>query len=200
MDIAVLAAHRDDPAELAGLLTPEDIGWLIRLLDEKDDKIRYPAFLVLCERSKTHPDVYPFWDELAAKLDDENSYRRSIGAKLTALNVRWDREKKFGGVFRRYVRLFTDEKPITARLALQSVPDWTEYEPELLEETVSILTAVDLMSFRESMRKLILIDIMNALVAIRRVRPSDAVADYLMNAMTGGVLDKKTKKAIEEII
>jgi hypothetical protein len=50
------------------------------------------------------------------------------------------------------------------------------------------------------MRKLILTDILNALIAIRTVRPSDTITDYLMNAMTGGLLDKKTKKQFEAMI
>ncbi len=200
MDVETLAAHRDNPAALAALLTPEDIAQLVPLLTEKDDKVRYPAFLILCERSKTHPDAYPYWDVFAAKLGDENSFQRNIGASLIGYNVRWDTDKKFKDVFRRFTRLFTDEKPITARLALQTIPTWAEYVPELLTDTVSILTALDLMAFSESMRKLILTDILNALIAIRTVRPSDTITDYLMNAMTGGLLDKKTKKQFEAMI
>jgi hypothetical protein len=105
------------------------------LLTEKDAKVRYPAFLILCERSKTHPDAYPYWDVFAAKLGDENSFQRNIGASLIGYNVRWDTDKKFKDVFRRFTRLFTDEKPITARLVLQTIPTWAEHVPELLTDT-----------------------------------------------------------------
>jgi hypothetical protein len=194
MTIEILRVHKDDPETLAGQLSPEDIEQLVLLLSEKDDTVRYPAFLTLCARSRRYPDVYPFWDVFAEKLDDTNSYQRNIGAALIGLNVRWDGGGKFGEAFRRLMRQCTDEKPITARLTIQTVPDWVRYVPEYLEETVSRMTAIDLNSFRETMRKLILADIMNALLAIRELRPSAAIDDYLMKALTGGVLDRKSAR------
>ena len=192
MTLETLRAHRDDPETLAGLLSAEEIGQLVTLLSEKDDTVRYPAFLTLCARSRQHPDVSPYWDVFAEKLDDPNSYQRSIGAALLGLNVRWDGGVKFRQVFPRLMRQCSDEKPITARQTILTVPDWAEYAPELLEETVTSLTAIDLGGFRESMRKLVLTDIMNALLAIRELRPSAAIDAYLMKALTGGVLDKKS--------
>lgn len=197
MTIDTLKAHRDDPETLAALLSPEDIAFLIPLLNEQDDTVRYPAFLVLSARSKDQPDVYPYWNVFAEKLDSDNSFQRNIGATLVGLNVRWDEKRLFGTVFSRLMRQCTDEKPITARLTIQTIPGWAEYAPELLGETVAILTGINIMSFRETMRKLVLIDIMEALLAIRAVRPSEAIDVYLTRALTGGLLDKKSIKLFE---
>jgi hypothetical protein len=196
----VLTAHRNNPAALAVNLTGEDIDYLVALLSEKDDELRYPAFLVLQERSKSFPDVYTYWDEFVSKLEDENSFQRNIGAVLIGYNVRWDEKKLFSGVYHRFMLQCVDEKPITARLTIQTIPNWAQYAQEYLAETVFILTGIDIKSFRETMQKLILIDIMNALIAIREVQQSDTINDYLMKAMTGGVLDKKSIKQFEKII
>jgi hypothetical protein len=197
MTVEMLKAHRGAPETLTGQLGPGDIEWLVPLLAEKDDTVRYPAFLVLCARSRNHPDIYPFWDVFTEKLDDQNSFQRNIGATLLGLNVRWDSDRRFRDIFHRFMRLCTDEKPITARLTIQTISDWAEYVPELLEETVSILTAIDLGSFRETMRKLILTDIMNALLAVREVRPSAVADDYMLKVLTGSILDKKGIRQFE---
>ena len=200
MTIDTLKAHRDDPETLADVLRPEDIEFLIPLLNEQDDTVRYPAFLVLCARSKGQPDVYPYWDVFAGKLDSDNSFQRNIGATLLGLNVRWDEKKLFGSIFSRFMRQCSDEKPITARLTIQTIAGWAEYVPELLGETVAILTGIDIMSFRETMRKLVLTDIMEALLAIRAIRPSEVIDAYLTRALTGGLLDKKSVRQFESRI
>lgn len=197
MTIDTLKAHRRNPEELAATLSENDIAFLMPLLSEKDDDIRYPAYLTLCARSKTAPDVYPYWDVFVEKLDDENSYQRNIGATLLGLNVRWDGDKKFSSVFKRFIAHFTDEKFITSRLVIQTVPDWAKYVPELLADTAEALMGIDILSLKETQRKLILTDIMNALIAIRAVRPSDQITDYLMKALTGSVFDKKTVRQFE---
>lgn len=185
---------------LAESLNDKDIEFLIPLLSEKDEEIRYPAFLVLCARSGVKPDVYPYWDVFAEKLDDINSFQRNIGATLLGLNVRWDFDKKFAGIFARFIRHFSDEKFITSRLVIQTVPEWAEYVPELLEDTVVALTSIDIISLKDTQRKLILTDIMNALLAIRKIRPSDAITGYMMQALTGGILDKKSARQFEAMI
>jgi hypothetical protein len=197
MTIETLKAHRNDPEAPAELLTPEDIAFLVPLLSEKDDEVRYPAFLLLCARSRKYPDVYPYWDVFAQKLGSENSYQRDIGAILIGHNVRWDDRKLFPAVFQKVMRLCMDEKPSTARLTLQTIPGWAKYVPELMDETAAILTGIDIMSFRETMRKTILTDIVNALLAIREVKPTDEITAYLMRALTGGILDKKTARQFE---
>jgi hypothetical protein len=193
----MLKAHRDSPEVLADILTSAKIEYLVSLLSEKDDTVRYPAFLVLSSRSRNHPDVYPFWNVFAEKLGDANSFQRTIGATLIGLNVRWDEKKLFNIDFQRLMRLCTDEKPITARQVIQTIPEWVSYAPELLEETVQMLTEINLSSVRETMRRLLLTDILNALIAIRNVQPSDMITQYIMAALTGGLLDKKTSKHIE---
>jgi hypothetical protein len=56
-----------------------DVNFLIQTLYEKDDKVRYNAFLLLQSNSRELPFVYEHWSELENKLENANSYQRSIG-------------------------------------------------------------------------------------------------------------------------
>src|SRR5512147_1766811 len=80
---------------LAKRLSDADVEFLVQILGEKDDRIRYNAFLLLEANSKEFPITYKHWDELEKKIESSNSYQRSIGLMLIAKNVRWDTENKF---------------------------------------------------------------------------------------------------------
>lgn len=105
----------ENAAIYAAALDAADIPALVDQLASTEDKIRYPAFLLLKERSATHADVYPFWDVFDAKLTRDNSYQRSIGAMLVSANARHDAAGKLRQTFPRYLALLRDPKPITVR-------------------------------------------------------------------------------------
>ncbi len=77
---------------VAPKLESQDIALLFELLSEKDDNLRYKSFLLLPSRSENFADVYPYWDALVEKFNNDNSYQRSIGLMLIAENVRWDEQ------------------------------------------------------------------------------------------------------------
>ncbi len=197
MDINTLIAQKNNLEDFAARLTQEYIEYLVPLLTEKNDEIRYLAFLVLCERSNTHPDIYPYWDVFVSKLSSENSYQRTIGATLIAANIKWDEKKKFARIFQSFMSLCNDEKFVTSRLTIQTIPVWAPYVPELLNKAADELIHINVKNLRESQRKLILMDIINALIVIREIKPSKKITKYLIEAMTGGLLDKKSIKKLE---
>jgi HEAT repeat protein len=195
-ELNVLLDARQDPAALAETLQPEDIAFLIGLLNEKNNDIRYAAFLTLQKRSMAHNDIYPFWDTLAQKLDHENSYQRSIGVMLLAQNIRWDTENRLKTVLNKYMDRFRDEKFITARQAIQSLQSWLADRPEVIPEVVEELTAVPVDQLPPTQRKLILLDILQALLLIQDVSPNEEAAAFIFRALDGGLLAKKEKESI----
>ncbi|NMA25478.1 MAG: hypothetical protein GX936_07420 [Clostridiales bacterium] len=197
MDVDALISQKNNLEEFAAGLTREYINFLIPLLSEKNDEIRYLAFLVLCERSHNHPDIYPYWDVFVSKLSSENSYQRTIGATLIAANIKWDKKKRFARILQTFMSLCNDEKFVTSRLTIQTIPVWAKYVPELLDKVVDELVHINVRRLKESQRKLILLDIINALIAIRELKPSEKITKYLIEAMTGGLLDKKSVKKLE---
>ncbi len=192
ISVETLLAGKEHIEQTAQTLQPEEIGWLVSLLCEKNNEIRYAALLILQKRSEMAGDVYPYWDEFARRLNDENSYQRSIGIMMLAENVKWDQDNRLEGIVDAYLLRCRDEKFITARQTIQSVKKWISYKAALSPVIADFLMDTDLQLFQENQRKLILTDILDALLEIRKIQPSGQIADYIQKALTGGLLDKKT--------
>ncbi|MEA4938466.1 MAG: hypothetical protein VB091_02625 [Christensenella sp.] len=180
----------------AAALSSDEIVCLVDLLAEKNDKIRYGAFQLLNERSMSHADVFPCWDVFAAKLASDNSYQRSIGVMLLAANARWDEESKTAAVLDAFLAILQDEKPITVRQCIQSLLLIVPYHRGLAKTIAERLLSLSLLELRDTMRKLILLDIVDVLLLIRETESIDGIDAYLSAALSGDLLDAKTKKQI----
>ncbi len=192
----LIELNKEDLPARAAALTSGEIAWLVGLLAEKNDKIRYGAFQLLNERSFSQADVFPYWDVLAGKLGSDNSYQRSLGVMLLAVNARWDKEGKTASVLDGFLAILHDEKPITVRQCIQSLQLIVPCHPELSGRIAKRLLALDLLSQRDTMRKLILLDIVDVLLQIRATETVDGVDAYLSAALSGELLDAKAKKQI----
>ncbi|HWQ05812.1 MAG TPA: hypothetical protein VN453_01265 [Feifaniaceae bacterium] len=186
----------DNAAQIAMTLCADDMPALIERLNSAEDKIRYPAFLLLRAHSYGSADLLPFWDELADKLTSENSYQRSLGAMLLAANARHDSAGRMRSTLPRFLALLNDPKPITVRQCAQALPEILAAQPELASEIASAILAVDLLGFKDTMRKLILVDFLDALVLFRETAPSAALEEYFFSALSGNILDEKAKKQL----
>jgi hypothetical protein len=195
----LLSFDKTKPEEIAGALSDEEIEALVGLLSLKEDELRYRAFLLLQSRSRMSRDVYRYWDLFRSKTIDINSYQRSIGMMLLAENARWDTEGKAGDSLGDMTSLLSDEKPITVRQTIQSLETVGLSVTALREPIRQALIDLDLDRVRESMRKLILTDILYALIKLTDATESQAVGAYIVRAMTGDVLDAKTKKTLQRL-
>lgn len=197
IDEASISLVTTDNAKLyAEALSSDDVAALVMRLDSTEDKIRYPAFLLLRERSVISPDLYPFWGVLDAKLSSTNSYHRSIGAMLISSNARHDSAGKMNETLPRYLALLNDPKPITLRQCAQALPEILRVKPELAYEIGRAIMQVDLMNIRVTMRKLVLNDLFESLLCNRNLHPTDELERYFIDALSGNVLDEKAKKQL----
>ena len=57
--------------------------------------------------------------------------------------------------------------------------------------------AIDISQRQESQQKLVLLDILSVLLLINKESPDKAIMAYIQQALTGGLLDKKSKAMIE---
>ena len=64
----------------------------------------------------------------------------------------------------------------------------------------SRLISFDLIAVKETMRKSILLDILNVLLIIRQKLKTDEIENFILNALSEEVLDKKSKKQIETLL
>lgn len=194
------SVEKNDISEVAKTLNSSELQQLVECLSEKDDKIRYQAFLLLQSRSVCFDDIYPYWDILCKKLNSDNSYQRSIGLMLIAENVRWDNENRFEKIIDEYTAHFNDDKPITIRQCIQSLKSIIPYKKHLHYIIADKIMAVDIPSIKATMQKLVLLDILEILTMIRKHQTNDKIESYIINALSGGVLDKKAIKQVESMM
>ena len=195
-----MSIEKDKLPEAAKTAMKSDLPLLIDLLSEKDDKIRYQAFLLLQYRSQFFDDVYPFWETFRLKMKSNNSYQRSIGLMLIAENAKWDSKNKLDNSIDEYLNLLKDEKPITIRQCIQSLNLIVPYKLNLYDKIVETLLSFDVALVKETMRKSILLDILNILVIIKKNYNTDELERFLLDALSGEVLDKKSKKQIKALM
>ncbi|WP_010252370.1 hypothetical protein [Acetivibrio cellulolyticus] len=196
----LLSIEKNDILEASNNLNSEELNQLIEWLSEKDDKVRYQAFLLLQSRSGSFDDIYGYWDVFYKKLKSENSYQRSIGLMLIAENVRWDNENKFEEIIDDYALLFNDDKPITVRQCIQSLKKIIPYKKQLHLIIADKIIGIDISSIRATMQKLVLLDILEVLTMIRKYQTNDKIESYIFKALSGGVLDKKAIKQVESMM
>ena len=197
---SIMSIPKSDLQEASKALCTEDIPQLVEWLNLKDDNVRYHAFLLLQNRSLFCDDVYQYWDTLRSKLQSDNSYQRSIGLMLLAENAKWDTENRMEDTIDEFLMLLNDEKPIIIRQCIQSLGKIAAAKPGLHEKIASRLISFDLMSVKETMRKSILLDILNVLSLIRKKLKTDELESFILNALSGEILDKKSKKQIEALL
>ena len=196
----LLSFEKDDLQEVSKTLSADDLHQLVDWLSEKDDTIRYNSFLLLKHHSKDFGDVYPYWDIFSEKLKSNNSYQRNIGLVLIAANAKWDKDNMLDDIIDEYLSLLYDEKPITVRQCIQSLCEIIPYKKHLLAKIADKLMYFDITQIRETMRKLVLADILTILTLIRKQQPSNEIDSYVFNALSGGVLDKKAVKQVEAML
>ena len=169
MDIDTLKTlSKNEIPSLARKLSAEDVNFLVTTLAEKDDTLRYNAFLLLQANSRQFPLVYQHWSELEKKLESSNSYQRSIGLMLIAENVRWDKEGKFQKTIDTYLNCCTDEKFITARQAIQGLASIVKATSEYDGKIKQGLSGLPLDKYKENQQKLLRKDVANVIKIVDR--------------------------------
>jgi hypothetical protein len=91
-------------------------------LSSTDDKIRLNALQTLLKLTEVPVDwVYEVWDLLLGKLENENSYQRSIGIMLLCNLAKSDSENRLKSCLDRLLAHTKDEKFITSRQCIQNI-------------------------------------------------------------------------------
>jgi hypothetical protein len=153
------ALSKNDIPNLANRLDKADIRFLIQTLEEKEDTIRYHAFLLLQENSRQFPFTYEYWSTLEEKLYNQNSYQRSLGLMLLAENVRWDKQNRFDETINKYLSCCVDEKFITARQAIQGLAKILKTTDRYDDKIKQSLAFLSLAKYKENQQRLLSKDI-----------------------------------------
>ena len=194
----LLLSQKDNLNCLLERVGENDIDLLVAWLKEKDDTIRYAAFLLLQLLSVNSCRVYKYWDTFAGMIDNDNSYQRSLGLMLVSENVRWDKEEKFGVICSKYLNHCDDEKFITARQCIQGLNKICDYSTRYKHEIVDTLLKIDLNKRKDTQKGLLLMDIIEVLGKIASEQMDERVEAYLKTEYERG--NDKVKKAIKKYL
>ncbi len=184
-------------------LTEQEIAELINNLSSSDDKLRYPSFLIIQYRSESNNDIYPYWDKFITMLKSDNSYFRTIGLKLLAINTKWDNGKKADEIIDTYLSFCESVKLITARLTIQGLSNiiiGTNYRKEICDKIVKKLISIDIYKRPDTNLKVMTTDIVNILIQIQKEIHYKEIVVYLNACLNKNVIDKSLKKNIEELL
>ena len=138
----------------------------VHMLRCPDNREAYRALQSLQEASELGNAVYAYIDAFIEMMRDSNSYIRTRGLTLIACNAKWDEAGKIDGIIDEYLEHVTDDKPITARQCIQSLPKLAEAKPHLMPRIVSSLRHADTSAYADSMRSLVQNDIRDTLLAL----------------------------------
>lgn len=73
-------------------------------------------------------------------------------------------------------------------------------KPGISNKIAHRLISFDFTAIKETMRKSVLLDILNVLLLIRKELKADEIESFILNALSGEILDKKSKKQIEALL
>ncbi len=94
----------------------------INNLKSTDDKVRLAALRHVLEMTEGKVDwVYEVWDDLVRRLDDENSYQRSIAIMVLCNLAKSDLQGRLAGSLDGILAHTRDEKFITSRQCIQNI-------------------------------------------------------------------------------
>lgn len=106
----------------------------------KEDKLRMDALQTILHITDEKVDwVYEVWDDLLQKLDDENSFQRSIAIMVLCNLAKSDSENRMKGIIDRLLIHTRDEKFITSRQCLQNIWKTAIVDPTLKEKILAHL-------------------------------------------------------------
>lgn len=148
----------------------ENCAALVGKLRERDHNTAYQALQTLRDLSGRTDRVYPFLDEFARMISDQNSYVRTRGLVLIAANAKWDAQGRIDRILEEMLRHILDPKPITARQCIQSLALILSEKPALADRIRDALAHADTSVYNGRMRPLIEKDIASVLAAAPSLR------------------------------
>lgn len=141
----------------------------IALLYEKDANKAYQAMLILKKYSQDTDILYPYMDQFISMLQSKHSYVRTRGLVLVAANTKWDTKHKVEAIIDDYKKYIVDNKPITARKCIQTLPIIVKAKPKLKQKVLHMLQTADMTKYANTMQPLLKKDIYKAVQDIEKM-------------------------------
>lgn len=120
---------------------------LFEIVRSERSAVRYTCTKTLRILSEQQPDkIYPYFGDVAAWLQDPNSFVKWDGILILANLAAVDTEHRFASIYEEYFRLIRDSKMVTAANVagnawkiVQAVPEWENDITQRLLEVPQII-------------------------------------------------------------
>ena len=143
-----------------------EVSELVEGLFKKDDKEAYKCLKELLSASEHDNSVYQFFNTFADMIDNGDSYVRTRGLLLISANAKWDADNKIDEIIDKYLCHIMDDKPITARQCIKTLPNIVKHKPDLIDVICIALSKANPQRYASSMQTLVNGDISVALKMI----------------------------------
>jgi hypothetical protein len=168
-------------------------------LKSKDDSERYNALLTVTKMAEKPVDWFDERiDELYEKLNDENSFQRSIGIMLICDLAKSDSKHIIRMRLSEVLKHFSDEKFITSRQCIQNIWKIVIEDEETKQKCVNALSKYFGKCENVKHSNLLRIDIINSMQKIYE-KYGDSKVLKQMNELIESESDEKNKKKLAKI-
>ena len=132
---------------------------MLAALTGKNDKYACELAGKIVEESRESEEWYDYFQDFVPLLRHPKSLVRNRALTILASNAQWDTENRFDQLLSEYLSHITDEKPITARVCIQTLPELAQAKPQYIPAILRTLEEAELSKYKDSMRPLIEKDI-----------------------------------------
>ena len=132
---------------------------MLAALTGKNDKYACELTEKIIKESRESEEWYDYFQDFVPLLRHPKSLVRNRALTILASNAQWDTENRFDQLLSEYLSHITDEKPITARVCIQTLPELAQAKPQYIPAILRALEEAELSKYKDSMRSLIEKDI-----------------------------------------
>lgn len=169
-------------------------------LDSTNDKIRLNALQSLLKETETKVDwIYEVWDHLLEKLEDENSYQRSIGIMMLCNLAKSDTEDRLRSALDRLLVHTRDEKFITSRQCIQNIWKVAAANKTNREKILKYLEKRFVECSDEKHHNLLRQDIIQSMVSLDKLEGNNGLLTRVQALITKET-DVKARKKYEALL
>jgi hypothetical protein len=145
-------------------------------LGSTDDKIRLDALQSMLKVTESKVDwVYDVWDHLLEKLEDGNSYQRSIGIMVLCNLAKSDVKNRLADSLDRLLAHTKDEKFVTSRQCIQNIWKVAAANKSNREKVLKHLEKRFVDCIDEKHPNLLRLDIIQSMMALQKAEKDDAL-------------------------
>lgn len=132
---------------------------MLAALTGKNDKFACELTGKIIQESRESEEWYDYFQDFVPLLRHPKSLVRNRALTILASNAQWDTENRFDQLLSECLSHITDEKPITARVCIQTLPELAQAKPQYIPAILRALEEAELSKYKDSMRSLIEKDI-----------------------------------------